>query len=231
MMRKARVVAVYPSQGTCDLVMLDTGVPLAQVEVQGKSSNYGCSWRTPDVPKPSTNVRGASVEPGMQNLVAYVDFVGRMPVVTGFSRPADGLMPTEQNRWLDVHDATGTYHTVAPDGSYEVFVPGGGVLRIGTGGHQDLSSVITRGKLPANGPGQVTVTLATAAGTLTCSPAGVWSLTGATLNIGCDTTINGNLHVTGTGTFDTDAIIAGKSFNQHKHGGVQQGSNDSSIPV
>jgi hypothetical protein len=196
-LRRARVVAVYPDRGTVDVVDLQTAVPYAQVEVRGQSSSSGCSWRTPSVPKPSSNARGASIEPGMRNLIAYLDFVGAMPIVVGFSRPANGPMPMEQDRWLDVHDASGTYHTVAPDGSYEVSIPGGGCLRIGTGAHQDLTPLVTRGTLPNNGPPALTITLATANGVLSMDPTGHWTLTGAHVDIQCDVHCTGSLDVEG----------------------------------
>jgi hypothetical protein len=222
-LRKARVVAVHPSSGTCDLVFMDNGQRFTNVEVQGASSTDGCSWRTPNVPLPSSDASAAGVEGNMSNLVAYCGFVHGMPVILGFSRPSTGIAVQEQNRWLDAHDASGAYQTFAPDGSFEVYIPGGGYLRIGTGAHQNLAPLLSAGALNDAGPAAITVTLATANGTLTCDHTGAWKLTGAQLSIEQNVSITGSLTVSESVSIGTsltvadDATIAGKVFLEHFH--------------
>lgn len=43
-------------------------------------------------------------------------------------------------------------------------------------------------------------------------------------------TVEGDLHVTGTGTFDVDATADGVSLLNHTHGGVQTGSGHTAAP-
>jgi phage baseplate assembly protein gpV len=215
--RRARVTAVHPSSGTCDIVFLDTGQRVAKVEVLCATSSAGCSWKVPSVPLPSSEGAAASVENGMRVLVAHVHMDGNRPVgIIGFSRSSSGLLPSEQDRWLETHDNSGGYMTWQPDGTLELYVAGGGFLRIGTGAAH-AAPPLAAGALPAHGPSAITVTLATAHGTLSMDPSGNWTLTGAKLTIGCDTTINGSLTVTG------DAKINGIQFTPHEHGNVQNG--------
>ena len=216
--RKARVVAVHPASGTVDIVFLDNGQRAVNVEVMRTASNHGCSWKVPNIPPPSSEASAARVETNLRSMVAWVGWCYGRPVITGFSRPANGITPTEQDRWLDVHDASGGFMTFAPDGTYEVFIPGGAYLRIGTGAHADIS--LSAGELATNGPAEITVTLATSQGTLSLDPSGAWKLTGASLEIDCDTTIKGSLTVT------EDATIGGKQFLPHEHTDVQSGSGN-----
>ena len=52
---------------------------------------------------------------------------------------------------------------------------------------------------------------------------------GATIN--ANTTINGNLHVTGTITGDTDVVTGSISLKSHHHGGVQPGGGNTGTPI
>ena len=56
---------------------------------------------------------------------------------------------------------------------------------------------------------------------------------GATLAITAPggTTLNGDLHCTGTVTADSDVVGGGKSLKGHKHSGVQAGGSQTGAPV
>jgi hypothetical protein len=190
---------------------MDNGQLVTSVEVMGDGSTFGSGWSVPSVPKPTSSATATQISDAVQNLIAWCATAYGRPVIVGFSRPRTGIAPKEQDRKLDVHDASGGYVTFAPDGTYEVFIPGGGYLRIGTGAHAAVP--LAAGALKAAGPPNITVTLATAHGTLTLDPIGNWTLTGAHLQVNCDVDVNGSLSTTGnliagtgaTGNFTTPA--------------------------
>lgn len=204
-LRKARVVATYPGVAAVDLVFLDNGQRASRVQVMNGASSSGASWRVPSVAKPSSEAQSAGVEHDKQMLIAICGFSDERPIVLGFSRSINGISVAEHDRTLDVHDKSGTYETVAPDGSYEVWIPGGGYLRIGTGAHENISTKLVAGKLPSAGPSAITITLATDRGRLTLDPTGHWTLNGMHLQINAEVDIVGSLGVSGNVVVGTGA--------------------------
>ena len=59
----------------------------------------------------------------------------------------------------------------------------------------------------------------------------VFKSTGIVITTTLGVTINGDVHVTGTLTADTDVVGGGKSLKTHKHGGVTTGSGQTGTPV
>lgn len=139
MIRYARVVAVHPRRQAVDVVFTDNGARALNVSVMsGNISSDSGSWRVPNVPRPATEDGASAIDGSSRNLLAVVDVNDCQAVVLGFVRHQHVTwLPTEQNRWLDRHPS-GTYTTVAPDGSVEIFHASGAYLRIGTGEHADV---------------------------------------------------------------------------------------------
>lgn len=231
----ARVIATHPGSRTVDLVFLDTGMPVARVQVAtpDASSDSG-GWSVPDVPKPTKGRSGDQLDPGGRNLIALVASDGRRSVVIGFLPPAGGQMTfKEQNRQVHRHPS-GAYTTIAPDGSIETYHPSGAYLRIGSGAHQDLNEVSADGNwtIPAGAP-PARITLATAGFTLTVKPGGETELVSAgkvTMTY-AEMELNGDVTLNGTLTASVDVVADGVSLKQHKHGGVQSGAAQTSKPA
>lgn len=191
------VVAVHPERRTVDIVFTDTGMPVAEVTVAGSVSSDGGSWNVPSVAKPQSLAGQASPPATGRTLIALVDSLGGRPVVVGFTAPSGGQMGfSQQDREVHRH-SSGTYWTVAPDGSFEIFHPSGSVFRIGTGPHEPLGA-ISAGWVEGSGAPPPTVTLATPQFTLTVDPGGNVSLRA-----------NGTLGLSsaGTMTIESDAGI------------------------
>lgn len=227
--RLAKVIAVYPGRHRVDVICIDNGQRLAQIKVMGHVASDAGSWRVPSVPKPASDARADALSPTGRNLIAVVGLVSGRPLVLGFVQP-NGTQMTfkEDNRFVDRHPS-GAYTTTAPDGSMEVFHPGGGYVRVGAGDHQDLAAVSADGNwtIPAGGaPPQITV--ATAGVKLTIMPNGAILLDapGSPLTIHVQqtqingpVTINGDLLVNGQVSSTGDMIANGVSLEHHTNGG------------
>ncbi|WP_109120026.1 hypothetical protein [Azospirillum sp. TSO22-1] len=171
-LRIAQVVAVHPSRRRVDLVFLDDGYRAANVLVAtgGASSDAG-SWNVPNVPRPASEAEAGGYNHSGRTMLALVGFVDGGPVVVGWVPPLSGEMEfTEQNREVHRHPS-GTWWTIAPDGSVEVHHNGGAYLRIGSGDHEDLGGVAAGGWSPPGGA-PARITLHTDGFTLTVLPGG-----------------------------------------------------------
>lgn len=71
----------------------------------------------------------------------------------------------------------------------------------------------------------------TAVGELTLVCDGNVTVTANRATINNDTTINGNTNINGIATISVDAVIGGKSFLGHLHGGVNNGVGKTAPPV
>ena len=89
-LRFAQVVAVHPETRSVDLVFVDNGQPAGKVKVQSHngSSDTGF-WDIPNVPKPASQKAAGGFNGAGRNMVAVVDFLGALPIVTGFMHPSD----------------------------------------------------------------------------------------------------------------------------------------------
>ncbi|WP_431860124.1 hypothetical protein [Azospirillum sp.] len=157
--RFAQVVAVHPAQRTVDLVFLDDGWRCGHVQVMSGAAGSDCGvWSTPNVPKPGSEREAGGVNRAGRTVHAVCGFVGARPIVLGFVQPQGGQVAfSEQDRAVYRHPS-GTYVTVAPDGSIEAYHPGGAYLRVGDGEHEDLGGKAAGGwSLPGAQPAQITL--------------------------------------------------------------------------
>lgn len=197
--RFARVVATHPSRRTVDLVFLDTGYRCGDVPVLASVLGTDCGvWSVPDAPKPATESEAGGIAPTGRTVLAACGFVQDRPIVLGFVQPDGGQMAfDEQNRTVYRHPS-GSYVTVAPDGSIEAYHSGGGYVRIGSGDHEDLGGKAADGNWSLPGNNAPTITVATAGVKATIRPDGT-----ATLHADTSVTIDTpTTHVTGTLTVD-----------------------------
>ncbi len=251
-MRLAQVVAVHPGRRTVDLVFTDNGQRAADVPVMaGITATDSGGWMVPDVPRPTSEQDAAGGNPtGRRMLALCGDIYGRPVVVSIVSPGVSGTQPTEQNRAIYQHPS-GTYATVAPDGTVEVKHASGAHLRIGTGATAAVPGVRTGGGSPPQ------ITLTTSGFTLTVLPGGETTLTtdgNATittphLQINGNVDIAGNLGVAAAGggaatinmtgqvnlTGRLDATVEVKAgaipLTTHKHTGVQSGPSNTGGPT
>lgn len=173
MVELAQVIAVYPSRRKVDLAFLESGALVSNVTVMAAAaSSVSGIWDVPEPPAPLSAAQAGGLPPSGLQLVAVVSKTKRgRPIVMGFI-PPKGCVVTfnQQNRDIKLHPS-GAYTTVAPDGSIEVWHPGGAYLRIGTGGHEDLSGIASNGWNPPSAP-PPQITLVTSGFSLTAKPNG-----------------------------------------------------------
>jgi predicted RecA/RadA family phage recombinase len=246
MIRRARVLAVYPNKQSCDLCFLDDGWTVSNATIAAGLSSDGCDWGVPSVPKPSSQATAPGIETNKRMLVALciVDYSG-MPTVIGFTQAYGAALAVAQDdRKLYVHPSTGAYYTFAPDGSFEAYTAGA-YFRLGSGpAHAPLGNAIS-GSLPAPPAGaSMSATLGTPNGSITVDPAGVITAKNAkgtitmdasgnvTMNLSgtltatyTSATLNGPVTINGTLKVTEDATIGGKSFLGHEHGNGNDGDN------
>jgi hypothetical protein len=208
MIKLAAVSQVYPMTRKVDLTFLDSRLSCAGVScmVGSVGSDYGI-WDIPAAVKPTDESGVGGFNVSARNIIAVCAFFGAResrPIVLGFLRPADSVLSfTQDNRQVHLHPS-GTYTTVAPDGSFEVYKPGGGYLRIGTGPHENLAAVAANGwNEPTASP--PTITASNGQGTIVIDPEGNITVTAAG-NFAADVQgnmtaiVQGNMSSTVTGT-------------------------------
>ena len=233
MFDQARVVATYPGTHRIDCVSLRTGKRMGGVILSAAALASDCgSFRVPDTsgvdPAAAAQLNTDGTERNVIALVAPI--AGGGFVCMGFLPPNGGqIAPQEQNRWIDRHPS-GSYTTVAPDGSVEVWHASGSYFRIGTGGHQDLAGVAGaawKNPTPAAAP---TVTLETPNFTLQVDTGGNATMTYTSLTMNGPVTHKGDWTSSGTITGQIDVVADGISGKGHVHGGVQPGSATTTGP-
>ena len=224
------VTAVDPASITCDLVMTDNGQPMKAVPIAtGDLSTNGGTVSLPSVPLPASANDVGKLAQGKNQLVAHCAFDRHgFPSIYGFSHPAGGQMGFKQaDRTVHRHAKTGTYWTIAPDGSLEMWHASGAYLRIGTGGHEDLAPLAADGnwKVPATLP-TPTFTLQVGGASIGISPGGAVTITAP-----AGATLVGNLMVDGA-IMATGDVTAGQiSLKTHPHADVEPGSGERGPPV
>lgn len=218
MIKLAQVTQVYPRSRKVDLVFLDSRLACAGVSVMSGSvgSDYGV-WDMPAADRPSSQSGVGAFNPGGRNIIAVCGLFGarsERPVVLGFLRPADSVLSfTQDNREVHLHPS-GTYTTVAPDGSFEVYNSGGGYIRIGTGAHENLAGVAANGW---NEPSAAvpTITASNGHGSIVIDPSGNITATAggnlvASVQGNMTATVHGNMsaNITGTATIQGTGAVA-----------------------
>jgi hypothetical protein len=182
MFKLAQVTKVYPGARKVDLVFLDSRLPVASVKIMtgAVGSDFG-SWNIPAAVQPENAQQVGSFNQSGRNIIAVCGFIGargERPIVMGFLKPAGSVVSfTQDNREVHLHPS-GTYTTVAPDGSFEVYNPNGGYIRIGTGAHE-APAAFSSGSFPAPAsPAVPTITVSNGQGGLTMDPSGHVTLSG-----------------------------------------------------
>lgn len=232
--RFAQVTTVNTLTRQVDLVFLDTNQRCNGVDVMtGSVSAAGGSWDIPTATPPSSEQTAGTLGSGARMVAACVFTAEGTPVVIGWCQPRGSEMVfAEGDREVRRHQASGTYVTVAPDGSYEVCT-GSTYFRIGSGGHQDLSTVAGGGPGGVwNNPGATghQVSLATAGFLLTIMPNGTTTMQANSGHVTVQTNAGITLD-TPTVTCTGDVVISGISFLGHVHGGIKPGNANTTQPV
>jgi phage baseplate assembly protein gpV len=238
MLELAQIVAVNPGKQTVEIVLCRTGAPFGNVKVAGGVSSDGGDWGIPSVRRPpSQQQSGGLTSPG-RKLLGLVGNVSGRWVLLGLVRSADGFAVTEQDRKISHHPASGSYATVAPDGSIEAFHASGAYFRIGAGPHAAVPGVPP----PAGAPAP-TITLHTSNFNMTVDTSGNATFTSPQFTFNGPMRINGPIsQAAGTGgagavtmvgpvTVTNDLTAQGTSVHTHAHGGVQPGGGTSGPPV
>ncbi len=139
--RLGRVVRTHPEDHSLDLVMVDDGSRLAGVQVlsPSASTNTGVADLTePDISS-TGNPWDLTASKG-RDVLAVVQFIGRVPIVMGFIFPQICQMTfPDTNRRVNRH-ASDWYTTVDDAGNFEAYHPSGTYFRIGSSpAHEDLT--------------------------------------------------------------------------------------------
>lgn len=152
-LRKGIVVDVHPEDHSVDLVLVDNYARLVGVQVQAHTA----SSRSGSIELPDVEVRKDKWNIGEvtgQEVQALVDFVGRVPVVTGFLYPQISQM-THKDGKLKYHRHTSDVQTYTDgQGNMGLLHPCGAHIVIGTdanpkdfsGANFDKNSAIDRNK-------------------------------------------------------------------------------------
>ncbi|EJG5414277.1 hypothetical protein NAD41_000878 [Salmonella enterica] len=257
-LRKGIVVGVHPEDHAVDLVMIDNYQRLVGVKVQSPTaSSRSGAIDLPDVGDRAdkwdiSDVQGHEVQ-------ALVDWVGSVPVVTGFIFPRKGQM-THNDAKLKYNRHTSDVQTYTDGtGNMGLLHPSGAHITIGTapepkdftGANFDKSLKVDRN---TDKKVFLRVALAGNVAVLTMTPEGACTLhLDKTLDIDCTTaTIKASdsivlqtpkTHITGDvqidGAVNTGSSITSKgdqvagtvSQQGHVHTGVQGGKDKSGAPV
>jgi len=221
-LKKGRVVARHPEDHSVDLVMYDDGARLAGVQVLAMyaSSDTGMTGLPSPGTPPSGNVWSLS-EKTSRDVTAIVGFVGRAPVVLGFLFPQVGSMSFADGRQVVKHES-GTYTVIQADGSFEVYHPSGSFIRLGSGGHADMTAQdVDKGFKPRIDAAAPSLTLGIGSGgssvaRLAVDPSG--NLTG---------TLAGNVRLTVAGmtTLDCPSTVITGTLVVQGHASFQAGFN------
>ena len=141
---KLGVVTAVHTDGSFDLVMTDTWMPVARVQGCGDlpASDMG-HWDVPSVQTRDLGRSGGQPATNRPPLVAVVDQANGRPIVMGFLRPADGELAFSQADRKVYRHGSGAYTTTAPDGYDPRPCPSGSYVRIGTGAHEPLAPLST----------------------------------------------------------------------------------------
>lgn len=241
-LRKGIVVDVHPQDHSVDVVLVDNYARLVGVQVQAHTA----SSRSGSVELPDVEVRKDKwniAERTGQEVMALVDFVGRVPVVTGFLYPQISQM-THQDGKLKYHRHTSDVQTYTDgEGNMGLIHPCGAHIVIGkdanpkdfTGANFDKNAAIDRNqknnvliKVELSGKAVVltmkpdgTVLLECKTATVKASDSIVLDtpqthITGQ-LTVDKETTMKADVGVTGTVTASVDVKGAGTSLHTHTH--------------
>lgn len=249
-LRKAIVVEVHPQDHSVDLVMLDDGTRHIGVQVQTPNGSARTGMvDLPEIPK-SDNKWDITKRNG-QDMEALVDFVGRTPVVTGFTFPQINQMLLKDPKARRFRHQSDVETLIDGDGNVQITLPGGTYMRMGEtievdaldGKYADASTTDRNKAKAVNihigmGGGVLEFTMsANGAVTLRCNQ-GVGIDAGQAVTIKApsvtldtpDTHLTGNLTVDGETSVQAIASRGHNISSNHVHTGVIPGGANTGAP-
>jgi hypothetical protein len=245
-MRRGIVVAVHPEDHSVDLVMADDGSRLTGVQVL--TPNGSTRSGTVDLPAiPERANKWDITKRTGQDMLATVGFIGRNPVVVGFTYPQiNQMLHKDPKLRIDRHQSD-VVSMIDGDGNFQWTHPSGTYIRIGespdavpvAGKNVDASLAVDR-----NTGRQVHVRIGLAGGSavLTIAPNGAVSLTTqSTVNVDAQGAVTvkadgvtfdtPTAHFTGGVTVEDDVVASGISLVNHVNTGVIPGGGNSGPPA
>lgn len=140
-MRLGVVVATHPSDHSVDLVMTDDGARLSGVQVMVPSG----STRTGNIDMPEVTPNGDKWDITKRNkdqdVIAVIDYVGRVPLVKGFLMPQINQMLFDDKKTAFYRHQSDVSRTIDGNGNIELHHPSGAFIRMGeTPEHADMTS-------------------------------------------------------------------------------------------
>ncbi len=171
------VVATHPGDHSVDIVMADDGARLTGVQIMSpNASSRSGSVDLPDI-TPNGDKWDITQRNKDQDMIAVVDFVGKVPLVSGFLYPQINQMLFDDKKTKFTRHQSDVMSTIDGEGNMELFHPGGAYIRIGEApDHVDLKDKNTDKSLnPDRNTGKrVNIRVATGGNTvvLTMTPDG-----------------------------------------------------------
>jgi hypothetical protein len=243
------VVAVYPQGQSIDVLLPDSGSQLTNVQVMMPSgSDSTGTVDLPDPGLPADDTRWNITLDAPRNILAVIASYKGNPVCLGFIMPQIGQMTFAQKNRRIMRHASDVYSTVDQFGNIEVYHPSGTFWRVGTNpAHEDLTGLdVDQQWKIANNTGTApyfNLTLANAGvvkAQIQIDPDGNVTFTATTVNITSSggitlngATIDASGNVNFPGTFNAAGTTTGGGINldNHTHGGVQSGGDNTGPPV
>lgn len=147
MLRLARVAATHPEDNSVDIVMVDDGSRIPNVQVLAPTAMTDCGYS--DLPEVgATGEKFSLTQSTDRDALAVIGYLApTVPVVLGFLWPqVNGVLFADKNRRVMRH-ASDVYTTTDGQGNFELYHPSGTYLRIGTSpDHEDLTGKDFDGK-------------------------------------------------------------------------------------
>lgn len=249
-LRKAIVVEVHPQDHSVDLVMLDDGTRHIGVPVQTPNGSARTGMvDLPEVP-PSDNKWDITKRNG-QDMEALVAFIGRNPVVTGFTYPQINQVLLTDPKARRFRHQSDVETLIDGDGNMQITHPSGTYIRIGETTDADTlaGKFADTSTTDRNQSRQVNIHIGMAGGVLelTLSPTGAVSLRcnqGLTIDAGQavsikapsvtldtpETTLTGNLTVQGDTSVQAIVSSGHNIGGTHVHTNVMGGVSNSGPP-
>lgn len=129
-LRQGVVVATHPEDHSVDLVMVDNGERLIGVQVQTPSGSSRTG--TVDMPEvPERKNKWDITKPTGQDMIAFVDYVGRNPIVTGFRFPQINQMLFKDPKMRFSRHQSDVMSYIDGDGNLGIMHPSGAFIQIG----------------------------------------------------------------------------------------------------
>lgn len=245
-LRKGIVVATHPEDYSVDLVMVDNGERVSGVQVMASNA----SGRTGSVDLPAVPERKNKwdvTEDTGQDMHAMVDYVGRVPVVTGFLYPQINQMLFKDPKMKFNRHQSDVMDYIDGKGNFGIIHPSGAFIQVGDKPdlpdfpkqNADATLVADRN---TDTKVYMRISLAGQKVEITLSPDGTATMKmEKDFNVECkNAKIKASdgiefdtpkAHFTGEVTSDGDMKAGNISLQKHKTSGVKGGTDTSDVPV